>query len=75
MIAREIGDRRGEGTALNNLASAYQALGDLCRAIAHFRGALNIFEAIESPRAAQMRAAIATLEKEEDAASRQRPEP
>jgi tetratricopeptide (TPR) repeat protein len=65
LITREIGDRRGEGATLNNLASAYQLLGDLRRAIAHLRGALNIFEAIESPNAAQVRAAIATLEKKE----------
>jgi tetratricopeptide (TPR) repeat protein len=74
-IMREIGDRRGEGSALNNLASAYQALGDLRRAIAHLRGALNILEAIESPHAAQVRATIATLEKNEDTASPRRSEP
>jgi tetratricopeptide (TPR) repeat protein len=74
-ITREVGDRRGEGAAMNNLASAYQALCDLRRAIAYFRGALSIFEAIESPHAARVRAAIATLEKEEDTASRRRPEP
>ena len=28
VIAREIGDRRGEGTALGNLGNAYAALGD-----------------------------------------------
>jgi tetratricopeptide (TPR) repeat protein len=74
-IAQDLGDRGGEGIALNNLALAYQALGDLRRAIAHLRGALNIFEAIESPHAAQVRAAIATLEKEEGTASGRRSEP
>ena len=32
-IAREIGDRRGEGNALGNLGNAYRALGDTRRAI------------------------------------------
>jgi tetratricopeptide (TPR) repeat protein len=33
VIAREIGDRRGAGTALGNLGNAYAALGDYPRAI------------------------------------------
>ena len=44
-IAREIGDRRGEGHALGNLGSAYQNLGDARRAIGYFEQAL-----VKSPR-------------------------
>ena len=36
VIAREIGDRRGEGNSLGNLGSAYNALGDTRRAIEHY---------------------------------------
>jgi tetratricopeptide (TPR) repeat protein len=69
VIAREIGDRRGEGNALGNLGEAYADLGEPRPAIVFLRGALEIFEAIESPHAAMVRAAIATLEKEGDTAS------
>jgi len=63
-IAREIGDRYREGDALGNLGLAYAALGEPSRAIDFLRGALEIFEAIESPHAAQARATIAKLEEE-----------
>jgi tetratricopeptide (TPR) repeat protein len=63
VIAREIGDRRNEGNALGNLGNAYAAIGETRRAIALLGGALEIFEAIESPNAARMRAAIAKLQK------------
>jgi tetratricopeptide (TPR) repeat protein len=63
-IAREIGDRHGEGTALNNLGIAYLNIGEAGRAITVLGEALVIFEEIESPRAARVRATIARLEQE-----------
>ena len=33
VIARELGDRRGEGTVLGNLGIAYKNLGEVRRAI------------------------------------------
>jgi tetratricopeptide (TPR) repeat protein len=62
VIAREIGDRRGEGAALGNIGDTYADLGEPRRAIGFLREAVGIFEAIESPRAAQARATIARLE-------------
>ncbi len=41
-IAREIGDRRGEGGALGNLGLAYAALGQAERAIGFYEQALGI---------------------------------
>jgi len=41
-IAREIGDRAGEGTRLGNLGSAYNSLGQYPRAIAYYDSALAI---------------------------------
>ena len=67
MIARDVGDRRGEGASLYNLGLAYKNLGESHRAIAVLGEALVIFEAIESPHAAQVRATIAGLNKEGDA--------
>lgn len=64
VITREIGDRRGEGNALGNLGNAYAHLGEPHRAIGHLCEALQIFEAIESPGAAQIRAMITSLETE-----------
>ena len=49
--------------AHHNLGLAYAALGEPSRAIDFLPGALEIFEAIESPHAAQARATIAKLEK------------
>ncbi len=59
VIAREIGDRRGEGNSLWNFALALEKLGDRAQAIAHAEGALQIFEAIEDPNAAKVRARLA----------------
>jgi len=42
VIAREIGDRRGEGNALGNLGSAYYLLRDTRRAIEYHEQALAI---------------------------------
>jgi hypothetical protein len=64
VIAREIGDRLGEGNALGNLGIAYAGIGEPRRAFGFLRSALDIFEAIKSPNAAQARAMIARLEKE-----------
>jgi tetratricopeptide (TPR) repeat protein len=58
-IAREIGDRRGEGNALLNSAVALHTLGNRPEAIARAEAALAIYEAVESPTAAKVRAALA----------------
>jgi len=58
-IAREIGDRRGEGNALFNAALAYEALGEREEAIPRAEQALAIYEAMEDPIAAQVRATLA----------------
>lgn len=59
VIAREIGDRRGEGNALLNSAVALHTLGNRPEAIARAEAALAIYEAVESPTAAKVRAALA----------------
>ncbi len=41
-IAREIGDRRGEGNQLGNLGNAYNALGDAKKSIDYYEQALKI---------------------------------
>jgi len=45
-IAREIGDRRGEGNALGNLGNAYAALGETKRAIEFYEQRLKIAQEI-----------------------------
>ena len=45
-IAKEIGDRRGEGNHLGNLGSAYYSLGEVQKAREYLEQALAIFEAI-----------------------------
>jgi hypothetical protein len=45
VIAREIGDRRGEGIALFNVSLSADSLGDRVRAIAMAEEALKILEA------------------------------
>jgi tetratricopeptide (TPR) repeat protein len=62
VIVREIGDQRGEGNALSNSAYAFEKLGDRSEALRRARAALAIFEAIEDPWAAELRAAIAKWE-------------
>ncbi len=59
VIAREIGDRFGEGAVLFNMALALNEIGDHTQAFAHARAALEIFEQIESPAAAKVRAQLA----------------
>jgi len=49
-IAREIGDRRGEGNHLGNLGAAYFALGDARRAIGYYEQALAIAREIGDKR-------------------------
>lgn len=56
VIAREIGDRRGEGNALWNSAIALDQLGERSQAIARAEAALHIYETIEDPNAAEVRA-------------------
>lgn len=58
-IAREIGDRRGEGNALYNTGLALDELGDRAKAIAHAEAALEIYERIESPAVEGLCAALA----------------
>ena len=58
-IVREIGDRRGEGNALFNSALALDALGERAQAIARAEAALRIFEVLENPNAAKVRAQLA----------------
>jgi hypothetical protein len=55
LIARETGDRRGEGNALWNTALASDKLAERAQAIAYAEGALVIFEQIESPHAERIR--------------------
>ena len=49
VIAREIGDRRGEGAALGNLGIAYADLGQVERAIGFYEQALRIRQEIQGP--------------------------
>lgn len=58
-IACEIGDRRGEGAALFNAALALDQLGNRAQALARAEAALQIFESIEDPNAAKVRAQLA----------------
>ncbi len=50
VIAREIGDRRGEGAALGNLGIAYADLGDARKAIEYYEQALAIAREIGDRR-------------------------
>ena len=59
VIAREVGDRSGEGNAVLNTSLALYELGDRAKAIAHVEAALKIFEQIESPHAERARDALA----------------
>jgi tetratricopeptide (TPR) repeat protein len=54
-IAREIGDRRDEGSALSNLGNAWLQLGDQAKAIELMEASLRIFEEIESSHAGIVR--------------------
>jgi tetratricopeptide (TPR) repeat protein len=63
VIRREIGDRRGEGNDLWNSALALDKLSDRAQAIARAEAALRIYEAIEDPNAAKVRAALSEWRK------------
>ena len=58
VIAREMGDRQGEGNALFNTGLALDTLDDRAKAIAYVEAALELFEQIESPFAERARAAL-----------------
>ena len=58
-IARETGDRRGEGTVLWNRALALDKLGRRDEAIRDAQAALQIFEQIEDPNTDKVRQALA----------------
>lgn len=62
VIARAISDRRGEANALANMGIAYKTLGELSRVSPLWKESLSIFDAIESPHAAQVRAWLAELD-------------
>ena len=64
-IAREIGDRRGEGIGLYNLGDELTKVGERSQAITRLQEALTILEEIESPHVDQARAALARLESDE----------
>src|SRR5437660_1396800 len=49
-LAREVGDRQGEGNALGNLGIAYEKLGEPERAIAYYEQALDLARAIGDRR-------------------------
>ena len=54
VIAREIGDRQGEGNALGNLGIAYADLGEVEKAKALLQQAKAIGEQIGDPRIVQV---------------------
>ena len=64
-IAREIGDRRGEGIALN-MSLAQAQLSEKAQAIHHAEQALIIYDQIEDPNAAKVRAALAAWREQEN---------
>jgi len=49
-IAREVGDRRGEGNRLGNLGNAYADLGQVAEAIGYYEQALAIAREIGDRR-------------------------
>jgi hypothetical protein len=62
-IAREIGDRRGEGNSLGSLlGNAYRDLDDTTHACQCLSQALTIFEEIKSPDAEKVRRWLAELD-------------
>lgn len=58
MIVREIGDRRGEGISLFNLGLMLDRLADRDQAVLNAKEALRIFEQIEHPYGAVVRAQL-----------------
>ncbi|MBN1489462.1 MAG: tetratricopeptide repeat protein, partial [Phycisphaerae bacterium] len=62
VIVREIGDRRGEGSALGNSALAYEQLDNRAKAIELAQQALAIFEQIENPNVEKVRRLLKRLQ-------------
>ena len=60
-IARETGDRRGEGVALHNLADKLSKLGQRDEAIDAVEESIRIMEQIEDPNLPQARALLKRL--------------
>jgi len=58
-IVCEMGYRRGEGIGLWNMSLTLDQLGERAQAIRYAERALTIFEQIEDPNAAQVRAQLA----------------
>jgi tetratricopeptide (TPR) repeat protein len=58
-IALEIGDRRGEGNVLWNMSLVLDQLGERAQAIQYIEQALIIYEQLENPYAAKLRAQLA----------------
>jgi tetratricopeptide (TPR) repeat protein len=58
-IAREIGDRLGEGNALFNISLAFNEIKERAKAIDYAKSALKIYEQIESPAADNVRRQLA----------------
>jgi predicted ATPase/DNA-binding CsgD family transcriptional regulator len=74
-VAREIGDRRAEATALNDIGAQGLELGDFTLARANFAASLSVARDAGEPRATMFAlhnlAQIARLEGESDVAARQ----
>jgi tetratricopeptide (TPR) repeat protein len=58
-IAREIGDRQGEGLILFNISIVLDEIGDRAQATDYAKSALKILEQIESPFANTVRRQLA----------------
>jgi tetratricopeptide (TPR) repeat protein len=58
VIARETGDRRGEGTLLFNSALALDKLGDRAQSIVRAEAALKIYVAVKDPFIPKVRALL-----------------
>ena len=63
-IAREIGDRQGEGNHLGNLGATYANLGEMSKARAFVQQALAILEPIDLQNAQHMRELLAKMDAE-----------
>jgi tetratricopeptide (TPR) repeat protein len=63
-IAREIGNRLGEGNAQWNISLALDRLGKRKQAIEHAEAALKIYEQIETPGAAKVKALLEAWRRE-----------
>ena len=62
-IAREIGDRQGEGNHLGNLGNAYIQMGDDETGLAYLLQAEAIFQSIGSPNVEAVKNAIDKMRK------------